>query len=388
MIVIVWPYGFRTFDWDRLELEELEKYAEVLVHELVEALTPHFAKVYAERLQNEKIDSFATVRSWAKKFKLLTSDIDRQIIVLNFVRMDSLKHVFVNWVLKKSHRKIVDYCQPGVPSLKQEKKFLHQLFNRASWYENYCRIRLHLCICAGELLKIYPNYRFVAGRFYENVQGNYCETRRIKMIRANTWDYSRIVRLNYQSGQNIKYAVLLDGAGPMFLSDALLKRQKVFFTSDVWYPALNQFLKKLEQVFGLTIKIAAHPKTKHVQFPEYFDGREVISEKTAELVVNADFVITRESTAVSYAVEFVKPIIFIYSDQLMADPESMSGIIGMATELGTKAVNINGHLSNEDLEKLCTVNLDVYKKFKENYLTSRFDRKPNYQILLDEMVNV
>ena len=62
LIIVIWPYGFRPFDWDRLELGELEKHAEVLGYELVEALTPHFTKAYTERLQSHKVLSSSSFK--------------------------------------------------------------------------------------------------------------------------------------------------------------------------------------------------------------------------------------------------------------------------------------------------------------------------------------
>ena len=38
-LIVVWPYRFRDFDWQRFELEFLSEYLEVHVHELIDALT-------------------------------------------------------------------------------------------------------------------------------------------------------------------------------------------------------------------------------------------------------------------------------------------------------------------------------------------------------------
>ena len=42
-LIVVWPYRFRDFDWQRFELEYLSPHVEVHVHELIDALTPEFA---------------------------------------------------------------------------------------------------------------------------------------------------------------------------------------------------------------------------------------------------------------------------------------------------------------------------------------------------------
>ena len=46
-LIVIWPYRFRDFDWQRFELEQLSQHVEVHVHELIDALTPEFAAAYA-----------------------------------------------------------------------------------------------------------------------------------------------------------------------------------------------------------------------------------------------------------------------------------------------------------------------------------------------------
>jgi len=38
-LIVIWPYRFRDFDWQRFELDFLAPHVEIHVHELIDALT-------------------------------------------------------------------------------------------------------------------------------------------------------------------------------------------------------------------------------------------------------------------------------------------------------------------------------------------------------------
>jgi hypothetical protein len=54
------------------------------------------------------------------------------------------------------------------------------------------------------------------------------------------------------------------------------------------------------------------------------------------------FVITITSNAISYAVLFKKPVIFIYTNQHKGNSVPIDDINGLAEMLGAKAINIDG----------------------------------------------
>ena len=87
-------------------------------------------------------------------------------------------------------------------------------------------------------------------------------------------------------------------------------------TSSNTYPALINLFNQLEEIFGLDVIIAAHPKTKHKKRPDYFGKRIVYSDKTLELIQSSKFVITRNSSSITYALNEDIPIIFIYTDEI------------------------------------------------------------------------
>jgi hypothetical protein len=394
LTIIIYPYGFRKFDWDRFELSFLEEKSEVIVCELIEFLTPLYAKAYQERLENARIIRFASLKRWFRFFKGLTGDSLRKVTIFNFVRVVGPKEFVVNLILKRSGYTIVDFYQPGVPDFSVENRSLQgrvvsrlkKILSRYAWKSLYKRSNYAVFQYLASIFDLHPNYRLVAGKYYVNNQEKLCKEKNISIIFGSSWDYSRMSRVSSSHNSAQKYAVLLDGAGPMFGSDSLISGAKVYFTSDVWYPALINFMNKLENRFNCKIIIAAHPKTKHERYPSYFGGREVVHQRALELVKNAEFVITRKSTAISYAVEFKKPCIFIYSDQLLQDSRYMEDIYGTANALGCVPINIDKDFNDDDIKSLMNVNVSAYTSFKMNYLTSVGSDIQNYEILLKEVV--
>ena len=61
-LIVVWPYRFRDFDWQRFELEQLSQHVEVHVHELIDALTPEFAAAYANQSERAEVSDLVLLK--------------------------------------------------------------------------------------------------------------------------------------------------------------------------------------------------------------------------------------------------------------------------------------------------------------------------------------
>ena len=100
-----------------------------------------------------------------------------------------------------------------------------------------------------------------------------------------------------------------------------------------------------------------------------------------ELVKNCKYVITHQSTSLSYATIYKKPIFFIYTNETKNNP----GVFKYNNFLGKlvdgKLINMNEH-SKSDLKNFKLKNLKIkYNYYIKNYLTSRSDNKANYEII-------
>ena len=90
-LIVVWPYRFRDFDWQRFELEQLSQHVEVHVHELIDALTPEFAAAYANQSNRPEVIRFSSLKDWRREFK----KVSRGSVVFTHVRPINLQSVLI-----------------------------------------------------------------------------------------------------------------------------------------------------------------------------------------------------------------------------------------------------------------------------------------------------
>lgn len=85
---------------------------------------------------------------------------------------------------------------------------------------------------------------------------------------------------------------------------------------NIYYPQLCEFFQRVENQYCMPIVIAAHPKAVEYKEKKFFEGREILFNRTAELCQNAHFVLAHDSTSVNYPIAFSKKIHFIASKNI------------------------------------------------------------------------
>jgi hypothetical protein len=108
------------------------------------------------------------------------------------------------------------------------------------------------------------------------------------------------------------YIVFLDEYLPYHPDFRIFKMETV--TPEPYFKAMNDFFNRIETESGLSVVIAAHPKSDYANNP--FGGRTILKNMTHELVRHSEMVIAHVSTAISYAVIFEKPIVLVYDREM------------------------------------------------------------------------
>ncbi len=190
-----------------------------------------------------------------------------------------------------------------------------------------------------------------------------------KIISFNLCDFDHYARVKFSDVRYVKgkYAVFLDINLP-FQSDLKISGLPVL-DSEVYFSSLNRFFTLLEKNHDIKIVVAVHPKAAYGN--DVFEQRECYRMLTAELIKNADFVITHQSTALSYAVLNIKPVIFIYTDEMVRIYKNtiVRETECLALYLNSKIYNVDGIT---DGSQICIQHLSQkdYELYKYNYLTS------------------
>jgi hypothetical protein len=166
------------------------------------------------------------------------------------------------------------------------------------------------------------------------------------------------------------YAVFLDIYLPFQKNNLHLGNLNALDPHD-YFSACNRFFDIIERKFGVKVVIAAHPRSDYEN--NTFEGREIYRGLTPELVKDANFVISHNSTSLSYAVLNTKPIIFIYTNEmklLYKNTATMILIDQIAAYLDANIYNID-EVSEGNQIAMSSISPERYESYKYNYLTTR-----------------
>jgi hypothetical protein len=412
ILIVIYPYKFLEFVWNLLELDEFKCFIDVQVWDISSITSPNFSEgvVVGRSLRSEVITCVSMYDYISRLFALRRQTAYTNICILNGISgsypAEFLCNLFLIFFLRTKNVKVFDLYNGGVPIVyskdkenendyaAQQNSSLFAKFTRfisrtTTVTEAWRTIRASFLI---RLLKLMPTaltHRLVAGEQWLSLAMG-AKKNNISIIRGHSYDYSNYLLAEKVSSskQHIgpKTAVFLSSANPYFGSDEILSGGDQQFTSEVWYPALVRFFDLLESHTGVTIEVAGHYKSAFPAIAPCFGNRSVHYGRTLEMVRQSEYVITITSTAISYAVVFKKPVIFIYSNQLKDSRNPMEDIRGMAAMLGTKPVNIDQ--PDIEISHLLTVNEEKYLDYENACLTSARSPKPNFQIILEEIMSI
>ena len=202
-------------------------------------------------------------------------------------------------------------------------------------------------------------------------------------VNSHSGDYidaMRIFKEDYCKFKTNKYVVFLDQYLPFHGDNDFSGIKRV--SENFYYKLVNEYLSKIEDKYDCEVIIAAHPSAVKYEEHNYFGGRKVIFNQTAQLVLNSLGVLTHNTTAVSYAAIYRKPIIFMSVPDL--SDYDMGVMRQLAEELGSKIVDI----SMGDDVCFDPIKEDAYQEYKANYLSLANDNISNAQIIGNILSNV
>ena len=100
----------------------------------------------------------------------------------------------------------------------------------------------------------------------------------------------------------------------------------------------------------------------------------MIYDKTEQLISGSEFIINRQSTAISYAMIYSKPIIFILTKDLMKDSIHMKSASILWESCGQSPTRID---DIEDIRKSIdslSYNASIYKRYIDMHLSGSIDK--------------
>ena len=397
------------FLYNLMELSHFAPFCEVIVWDLSLLTNPTFAQSLAyERTPRTNVITIATWRSLLRHVSdleimsatqpvsirhiLPTSTAEillTALISFRFLRRDAKQFYMQIGGIPVLSDEFADANPNNTPSKTLIARYREFLKHVSSLSEFQARVSYSLYTNLARFFSGPITHQFAAGEHYVQEALRF-QNKRAKLVFGHSDDYSNYVRnihhIPKQASTHTNLAIMLDSEDPHSIGDNFQLHRLQRLTAANWFPAITKLFDQLESQTGVSIAIAGHYKTQLPPIAACFGNRPVHYGKTLELTSSCKYVITRDSTAISYAVILRKPVIFIYSDELEADGLAMQWTSYMAGFLGTQPININRLPS--DLTTLLTVNEEKYKAYEKACLTSAGPSRTNSQIILEDIMGI
>ena len=216
---------------------------------------------------------------------------------------------------------------------------------------------------------------------------------RTRYIRAHSTDYEiyRAWRESHrppapEAPRQRPLGVFLESASPVCADRMLTGKAGSGLTSEVYFPEVRAFLRRMEAECGVDLLVAAHPKAVYEGRLEHFQDWEIVQGATVDAVSRGDFVVVHTSNSVSFAVIMGKPVVFVTTDQL---EEGKVGpyVHTHAEWLGKRVYNISrGEFP--DLASELVVDRDQYQRYIDEFIKYDSEDRPYWDLVLDGLYDL
>ncbi len=180
-----------------------------------------------------------------------------------------------------------------------------------------------------------------------------------KVVKAHDFDFDKFKSMESNLRKPKENLIFIDQMIPNHPEFTL--RNNRYPSPKKYYERLNYFFDRVEEVTNLDVIVSLHPRnTSNIDSLGY-GNREVIYGDTAELIKNSRGIITHNSTSISFAILFKKPILFIADKELI---DMIPAIQVLHNRLSQKTIRIDRPINNLDI----TGNMEINKKIRAEYL--------------------
>jgi hypothetical protein len=210
-----------------------------------------------------------------------------------------------------------------------------------------------------------------------------------KIININTRDFEEIRNINNKDKffPVKNHCLFVDNYLPFHPDNYIAN---IFISPDNYYRSINKFFDHIEKEFNYKVVIAAHPKSQYDVIGNRFNNRTIIKGQTGRLIKHSKFILNHESSALSFAIEFKKRMLFLTTEEIIRKTGWYGRrISGLGKLLGCQVVNIDNF---DDIKKVDFDNIYLdnskYDDYKYGYLTSKeSENKRSCDIIMSNIYN-
>lgn len=356
---------FTQRDFERMGIEALEQHFEVRILDCTGWLMPRALRTRGySPLRRRNLHFINSLRELRKLLENSSGGI-----AVDYVGPFSLKAIWLFHLLKSSGFKlmVVDsgaYPLPDTAEITGSviAKILEALSNGNLQRHTTAVMNKLLLKCLPDQT---PDYALVSGTSWTN---NPRFSRAATKIPAHSFDYEKYLQLRMlPEDQGYDYAVYLDEDIADHEDNAEMGL-KAPVSAHRFFGALTKFFDEFEAVSHTPIVIAGYPSERSDR-SRYFGGRKLIYGKTAQLMRSAKVVFAHASTAISYAVLWRRPLVFLTSNE-MTNSWYQPWIEAPRRILKSPILNIDdtaGKISNTEWQE---IDRDGYGRYEQAYIKS------------------
>ena len=206
-----------------------------------------------------------------------------------------------------------------------------------------------------------------------------------ELIWSHAHDYDTYLDDLHKKEAEENIAVFIEPPGPMHPWDELVDGNALW-TIEEYYPSHCRFFDYVEQELNLKVVIAAHPKTNHTDYPEYFGKRHVIRNQLIPLIKKSKFVMSHDSTALVLVALERKPVLLLTTDGSEPDIPSSRALKVTAAKFGKTPIDADQLPYSIDWQKELLVDESFYSSYVQQYVKKADSEKLNsWQILANRL---
>jgi hypothetical protein len=190
-------------------------------------------------------------------------------------------------------------------------------------------------------------------------------------IPAHSFDYEEYLQKRKMPKMRTdRYAVYLD-------EDIVNHRDNVELglahpaTEEKFFRALRRLFVRFEQEADMHVVVAGYPSARYDLRPHLLNGVEIVTGKTADLISGAEVVFMHASTALSFAVLWRRPTVFLTSDEI-AESWYHPRIQRMREILNAPMINIDRQeATNLSAAQWKGIDESAYQSYQDTYIKSK-----------------
>jgi hypothetical protein len=207
-----------------------------------------------------------------------------------------------------------------------------------------------------------------------------------ELLWAHAHDYDTYLDDLHKKEAKEDIAVFIEPPGPIHPWDELIEGSNALWTIEEYYPSHCRFFDYVEQELKLKVVIAAHPKTNHIEYPEYFGKRHVIRNQLIPLIKKSRLVMTHDSTALVLVAVERKPVLILTNVAFEKDTTCSRSLKVTAGSFGKTPIDVDRLPYSIDWQSELLADESIYSGYVQQYVKKKDSEKLNsWQILANRL---